>query len=120
MATGEDQAQLVVSRQTVGGQVRSRQIREIGAVALLDPPSGLSTQRVDRFAAGHEGEPGSRLAGNTGPRPLPQRGHDRVLYRVFGHRQAANRPNQRRQDARTLDPDGFGQLVDRVDHVTPR
>jgi hypothetical protein len=108
MAAGEDQPELVVLEGLVV------ELERLGVVGFephgqLDDrsvESGAPAHRVDRLEAACGYEPGGGLRRNAVPRPLLDRGGERIVHRVLGEGEVAEHPDQGREHAARLSPVG--------------
>ena len=108
----EDQTQEVVA-EIVGrldelGEVGLRQVRSSLELAsellLLALEHGAAPQHVDGAALAHRHEPCPGVVGNPRPRPLLERGRQRVMGQVLAHPDVADVPGQPRDEPGRLDP----------------
>ena len=119
MAAGEDQPEPIV-RDLAGLQLvridhavawRRRQRLQLGRVA------GASSQPVDCLVAGGLDDPGARMFGHAGLRPLGDRGGKCLLRDVFGQVEVAQHPDQRGNDPAPVGPvQGLDQCVRHRSH----
>jgi len=77
----------------------------------------LATQQIDRTMLRRRHEPGARVVGNAGRRPLLERGHERILGEIFGDADVSDDSREAGDDFRRLDPpdgiDGAARFISR-------
>ena len=113
MAAGEDQPQALV-----GNRAHGLGLRDGGANERLQPRDLLGAAReapvgadpVERPVARDGDDPRRRVVGHAVARPALERGRVRVLDRLLGTVEVAERPRQRRDRLRRLAPEQAVQV----------
>jgi hypothetical protein len=117
VASHEDQPQdvvlhLVDLRREVGLVELLEDLQLAAEQLLLALERDAAAQRVDAAALGGGHEPGGRVVRDARLRPLLQRGDERVLGQVLGHRHVAHDPSQPGDQPGRLDPpDGVDRTM---------